>query len=49
MQQIGDDKRLGGMENETAFAEFVRDRAAALYGYGYVLTGNSHDADDLVQ
>jgi RNA polymerase sigma-70 factor (sigma-E family) len=31
------------------FARFVNDRSAALYRYGYVLTGNRHDADDLVQ
>ncbi len=37
------------MTHELAFADFVRDRAPALYRYGYVLTGNAHDADDLVQ
>ena len=37
------------MTDEQAFADFVRHRAAALYRYGYVLTGNHHDADDLVQ
>src|SRR5262245_7624630 len=31
------------------FTRFVNDRGAALYRYGYVLTGNGHDADDLVQ
>ncbi len=37
------------MTDEQAFADFVRHRAAALYRYGYVLSGNHHDADDLVQ
>jgi RNA polymerase sigma-70 factor (sigma-E family) len=37
------------MTDELTFADFVRHRAAALYRYGYVLTGNHHDADDLVQ
>ena len=37
------------MTPELAFVDFVRDRAPALYRYGYVLTGNAHDADDLVQ
>jgi RNA polymerase sigma-70 factor (sigma-E family) len=37
------------MSDEQAFADFVRDRAGALYRYGYVLTGSAHDADDLVQ
>ena len=37
------------MTDEQAFADFARHRAAALYRYGYVLTGNHHDADDLVQ
>ena len=37
------------MTDEAAFADFVRHRAATLYRYGYVLTGNHHDADDLVQ
>jgi RNA polymerase sigma-70 factor (sigma-E family) len=37
------------MTDEQSFADFVRERAPALYRYGYVLTGNSHDADDLVQ
>jgi RNA polymerase sigma-70 factor (sigma-E family) len=31
------------------FDEFVRERAAALMRYGYVLTGSPHDAADLVQ
>jgi RNA polymerase sigma-70 factor (sigma-E family) len=37
------------MTDEQAFADFVRHRAATLYRYGYVLAGNHHDADDLVQ
>ncbi|WKU05356.1 SigE family RNA polymerase sigma factor [Micromonospora sp. HUAS LYJ1] len=37
------------MVDEPQFAEFVRNRAAALYRYGFMLTGNHHDADDLVQ
>jgi RNA polymerase sigma-70 factor (sigma-E family) len=37
------------MTDEQAFADFVRHRAAALYRYAYVLAGNHHDADDLVQ
>jgi RNA polymerase sigma-70 factor (sigma-E family) len=31
------------------FEEFVRVRGAALYRYGFVLTGNAEDAADLVQ
>lgn len=31
------------------FDDFVTNRARALLRYGYVLTGDSHDADDLVQ
>lgn len=27
----------------------MRERGAALFGYAYVLTGNRHEADDLVQ
>jgi RNA polymerase sigma-70 factor (sigma-E family) len=37
------------MTVESTFAEFVRDRGPSLFRYGYVLTGNVHDADDLVQ
>ena len=37
------------MAAEDDFADFVRARAPALYRYGFVLTGNPHDADDLVQ
>jgi DNA-directed RNA polymerase specialized sigma24 family protein len=37
------------MTDEQAFADFVRHPATTLYRYGYVLAGNNHDADDLVQ
>jgi RNA polymerase sigma-70 factor (sigma-E family) len=37
------------MIDNSTFADFVRERSPALYRYGYVLTGNAHDADDLVQ
>lgn len=37
------------MADDTAFVEFVRNRAPSLYRYGYLLTGSAHDADDLVQ
>jgi len=33
----------------TEFEAFVRDRSAALLRYGYVLSGNPHDAADLTQ
>ena len=36
-------------DDNTAFADFVRNRGPALYRYGYLLTGNAHDAHDLVQ
>lgn len=45
MQQSASLKRLGGVE----FEEFVRARGPALLRYGYVLTGDAHDAADLVQ
>jgi len=32
-----------------AFEEFVEHRLGALYRYAWVLTGNRHDAEDLVQ
>lgn len=32
-----------------ALDELVRERGPALFGYAYVLTGNSADAEDLVQ
>jgi RNA polymerase sigma-70 factor (sigma-E family) len=35
--------------DETAFAEFVQGRWAALYRTAYLLTGNRHDAEDLLQ
>ena len=34
---------------EDTFVAFVEERGRALYRYGYLLTGNAHDADDLVQ
>lgn len=37
------------MEPDSRFAEFVAERGDALLRYGYVLTGNPHDAADLVQ
>jgi len=37
------------MADDSLFADFVRMRGPALYRYGYLLTGNHHDADDLVQ
>ncbi|MEJ3742892.1 SigE family RNA polymerase sigma factor [Actinomycetes bacterium KLBMP 9797] len=36
-------------EGKNAFEDYVRARSAALLRYGYVLTGNPHDAADLVQ
>lgn len=37
------------MAADGRFGEFVRTRAHALYRYGYLLTGNAYDTDDLVQ
>jgi len=37
------------MTDEHALADFIRNRAVALYRYGYLLTGNHFDAEDLVQ
>ncbi|NRQ33358.1 SigE family RNA polymerase sigma factor [Nonomuraea sp. NN258] len=37
------------MDEDPQFAEFVAERGNALLRYGYVLTGNPHDAADLVQ
>jgi RNA polymerase sigma-70 factor (sigma-E family) len=37
------------MGDDRLFADFVRNRGAALYRYGSLLAGNHHDADDLVQ
>jgi RNA polymerase sigma-70 factor (sigma-E family) len=34
---------------DDSFATFIAQRGAALYRYAYVVTGNAHDADDLVQ
>jgi RNA polymerase sigma-70 factor (sigma-E family) len=39
----------GSWEGAATFEDFVRARAAALLRYGYVLTGSTHDAADLVQ
>ncbi|MFF5212957.1 SigE family RNA polymerase sigma factor [Streptosporangium sp. NPDC000396] len=37
------------MDDEPGFDDFVAKQADALLRYGYVLTGNPHDAADLVQ
>ncbi|GAA0379486.1 DNA-directed RNA polymerase sigma-70 factor [Acrocarpospora corrugata] len=37
------------MKDDSRFADFVADRADALLRYGYVLSGNPHDAADLTQ
>lgn len=37
------------MHDADSFEEFVTSRAPALLRYGYVLTGNPHDAADLMQ
>ncbi|MFG3441924.1 SigE family RNA polymerase sigma factor [Nonomuraea sp. NPDC047897] len=37
------------MDDDSRFAEFVAERADALLRYGYVLSGNAHDAADLTQ
>ncbi|GAA3804132.1 hypothetical protein GCM10022226_24940 [Sphaerisporangium flaviroseum] len=37
------------MDDEPRFEDFAGDRADALLRYAYVLTGNPHDAADLVQ
>ncbi|SEH00228.1 RNA polymerase sigma-70 factor, sigma-E family [Nonomuraea solani] len=37
------------MEEDSRFESFVADRAEALLRYGYVLSGNAHDAADLTQ
>ncbi|MFI6800858.1 SigE family RNA polymerase sigma factor [Streptosporangium canum] len=37
------------MDDEPGFDAFVAEQADALLRYGYVLTGNPHDAADLVQ
>ncbi|HEX2131895.1 MAG TPA: SigE family RNA polymerase sigma factor [Actinophytocola sp.] len=37
------------MRREDEFAEFVRDALPGLLRYGHLLTGNPHDAADLVQ
>jgi len=38
-----------GSGSNVQFEEFVAGRFPALYRYAYVLTGNQHDAEDLVQ
>jgi RNA polymerase sigma-70 factor (sigma-E family) len=46
-------RRPGSVEEDVTddeqFARFVQARSAALYRYAYLLTGDPHDADDLVQ
>ncbi|GAA1644132.1 SigE family RNA polymerase sigma factor [Nonomuraea maheshkhaliensis] len=37
------------MDDEPGFDDFVAEQTTALLRYGYVLTGNPHDAADLVQ
>ncbi|WP_248964855.1 SigE family RNA polymerase sigma factor [Sphaerisporangium perillae] len=37
------------MDDDPRFADFVAERADALLRYGYVLSGNPHDAADLTQ
>ncbi|MEU0483523.1 SigE family RNA polymerase sigma factor [Streptosporangium sp. NPDC006013] len=37
------------MEDEPGFDDFVAEHGEALLRYGYVLTGNPHDAADLTQ
>ncbi|MFI6297158.1 SigE family RNA polymerase sigma factor [Nonomuraea sp. NPDC050790] len=37
------------MDDEPGFDDFVAEETEALLRYGYVLTGNPHDAADLVQ
>ncbi|MER5321993.1 SigE family RNA polymerase sigma factor [Streptosporangium roseum] len=37
------------MDDEPGFDAFVAEQADALFRYGHVLTGNPHDAADLVQ
>jgi RNA polymerase sigma-70 factor (sigma-E family) len=37
------------LEDDSRFESFVADRADALLRYGYVLSGNAHDAADLTQ
>ncbi|WP_214110705.1 SigE family RNA polymerase sigma factor [Acrocarpospora catenulata] len=41
--------RPDGVEEDDDYARFARDRADALLRFGYVLTGNPHDAADLTQ
>jgi RNA polymerase sigma-70 factor (sigma-E family) len=37
------------LDDDSRFADFVAERADALLRYGYVLSGDSHDAADLTQ
>ncbi|GAT70118.1 RNA polymerase subunit sigma-24 [Planomonospora sphaerica] len=37
------------MDDDSRFADFVAERADALLRYGYVLSGDPHDAADLTQ
>uniref|UniRef100_UPI003F49A414 sigma factor n=1 Tax=Nonomuraea sp. CA-252377 TaxID=3240003 RepID=UPI003F49A414 len=37
------------MDDEPGFDDFVAEHTDALLRYGYVLSGNPHDAADLVQ
>jgi RNA polymerase sigma-70 factor (sigma-E family) len=37
------------VSDDEQFARFVQARSAALYRYAYLLAGDAHDADDLVQ
>ncbi|MGW0801608.1 SigE family RNA polymerase sigma factor [Nonomuraea sp. NPDC002799] len=37
------------MQDDSLFEQYVAERADGLLRYGYVLTGNPHDAADLVQ
>ncbi|MBO3750523.1 SigE family RNA polymerase sigma factor [Streptosporangiaceae bacterium NEAU-GS5] len=48
VQQFGGVRRLRHVEDDD-FARFVGERGDALLRYGYLLTGNPHDAADLVQ
>lgn len=49
--QVGGSRpaRQGDMATEDDFAEFVRAALPGLMRYGHALTGNPHDAADLVQ
>src|SRR5262245_61331858 len=49
MQQPGRPGRPRIVSYPEELDAFVRERAGALLRYGYVLTGNAHDAADLTQ